>query len=461
MTPRSDSPAALLPAVDRLLKEAPVARLARPVALRAVREVLDETRRAALAGEPVPPLPALVDAVLEAAAAWIGGGVPRVLNATGVVLHTNLGRAPLAPDAVAALQEAARGYAAVEFDLASGERGERLAGVVRVLKALAGAEDAVVVNNNAAAVLLALTALARGRAVVISRGEEVEIGGSFRIPEVVASGGARLVEVGTTNRTRLSDYEAALSEDVAGILKVHTSNFRIVGFTERPERRALAALAAARGLWLLEDLGSGNLVEGFCEEPTVVEVVASGVDVVTFSGDKLLGGPQCGIAVGRRDLVTRMRRHPLYRALRVDKLVLATLDATLRMHLAGRVDEIPGLACMRLDPARVRVRAEALAAGWADLGLSVTVESVEARAGGGALPEQPLASWAVAIRGLAPEQLAAMLRAGSPPVVVRVAEDAVRLDPRTLLPGEDEEVSGLVRAAVARVRGGVPSPRPG
>ncbi len=453
MSPRSDSPAANLPAVDRLLKEEPVARLPRPLGLRAVREVLDVTRRAALSGEPVPSLPALVDAVLQAAASWAGGGVPRVINATGVVLHTNLGRAPLAPEAAAAVGEAARGYAAVEMDLVTGERGERLTGVVRLLRALTAAEDAVVVNNNAAAVLLALTALARGRAVITSRGEEVEIGGSFRIPEVVASGGARLVEVGTTNRTRLSDYESALSDDVVGFLRVHTSNFRIVGFTERPLRRDLAALAAAHGRWLLEDLGSGNLVEGIPEEPTVPEVVAAGVDVVTFSGDKLLGGPQCGIAVGRRDLVTRMRRHPLYRALRVDKLVLAALDATLRLHLAGRADGIPALACMRMDPARVRARAEALAGRWADLGLALTVEPVEARAGAGALPELPVPSWAVAIRGLPPDRLATELRAGSPPVLVRVALDAVWVDPRTLLPGEDPEIETLLCAAVGRARG--------
>ncbi|MFH1463444.1 MAG: L-seryl-tRNA(Sec) selenium transferase [Pseudomonadota bacterium] len=447
--PPSRSPLATLPAVDRLLRQPRVAALPRPMALRAVREVIEEARARVLAeGAAVPAMEALAEAVEARVAAWRQPGIRTVLNATGVVLHTNLGRAPLAEAAQQAVAVAARGYGTVEIHMASGQRGERLASVKARLAQLVGAEDAVVVNNNAAAVLLALTALARGRSVVVSRGELVEIGGSFRIPEVAEAGGARLIEVGATNRTRVADYTRALdaqAEPVAGILRVHRSNFRIVGFTELPDRAALAALAHARGLWLFEDLGSGNLLPDTPEEPTVSQVLAEGVDLVSFSGDKLLGGPQAGIVAGRAELIQRLRRHPLYRALRLDKLVLAALDATLQLYLEGREAEIPGVAMLRLGPAELQPRCAALRVALGRPDLDLTVEPVDGRAGAGALPELPLDSVALVVRGLPVAELAHALRHADPPVLARQSQDALLIDLRALLPAQDAALAAVLR----------------
>jgi L-seryl-tRNA(Ser) seleniumtransferase len=308
-----------------------------------------------------------------------------------------------------------------------------------------------VVNNNAAAVLLMLTALARGSAVVVSRGELVEIGGSFRIPEVAEAGGARLLEVGATNRTRVADFERAVVEaqpPPVGLLKVHRSNFRIVGFTEDPDRAGLAALANEHGLWLAEDLGSGNLLPEISDEPTVSQVLGAGVHLVSFSGDKLLGGPQAGIIVGQAALVRRLRRHPLYRALRLDKLAIAALDATLRLYEEDRLEELSTVAMLRARPAELEPRCRAILAAVARPDLQLSVEEVDGRAGAGALPELPLRSVAVLVRGVPPHELAALLRRDRPAVIARQHHDALLLDPRTLLPSQDSALAQALRRAL-------------
>jgi L-seryl-tRNA(Ser) seleniumtransferase len=342
-----------------------------------------------------------------------------VLNATGVVVHTNLGRAPLAPEAIVRVQEAAAGYSNLEYDLQAGARGSRQDHIAGLLRELTGAEAALVVNNNAAAVLLSLAALAEGCEVVVSRGELIEIGDGFRIPDVLARSGAELVEVGTTNRTRVSDYEAAITERTAALLRVHQSNFRMVGFTEQPRTGELVPLG---------------------DEPTAQASLADGAHVVTFSGDKLLGGPQSGIAVGRADLVERMRRHPLQRALRADKLTLAGLEGTLALYRAGS-REIPVLRMLEEPAEAVRTRAERLA----EL-TGGTVEETVARSGGGALPATEIASHACAL----PLALAEPLRLGEPPVIGIVRDDRLLLDCRTLADADVDEVAAAVAAARGR-----------
>ncbi len=361
----------------------------------------------------------------------------RVLNATGVIVHTNLGRAPLAEEALARVVETARGYSNLELDLRDGARSSRQDHVAAILRRLTGAEAALVVNNNAAAVLLALAALAEGREVVVSRGELIEIGDGFRIPDVLARSGARLVEVGTTNRTRAADYERAVGPETALLLRVHQSNFRIVGFAELPRLTELAAVAARHGLPLVDDLGSGALGE-IGDEPTAKESLAAGADLVCFSGDKLLGGPQAGIVAGRAELVEKLRRHPLQRALRVDKLTLAALEGTLRLHLDAP-ERIPVLRMLRQDAAAIRARAEKLATA-----VGGTVEETVGRAGGGALPLAELPSFACAVDGT----LAAPLRTGEPPVVGIVRDGKLLLDCLTLADEEIDEVAAAVHACL-------------
>jgi L-seryl-tRNA(Ser) seleniumtransferase len=360
----------------------------------------------------------------------------RVLNATGVIVHTNLGRAPLAEEALARVVEIARGYSNLEYDLTAGARGSRQDHAADILRRLTGAEAALVVNNNAAAVLLALAALAEGREVIVSRGELIEIGDGFRIPDVLAHSGARLREVGTTNRTRAADYEQAIGSETALLLRVHQSNFRVVGFTEQPTVQQLAAVARRHELPLVDDLGSGVLVE-LADEPSARESLAAGADLVTFSGDKLLGGPQAGIVVGRADLVEKLRRHPLQRALRADKLTLAALEGTLALYLDAP-ERIPVLRMLRDEG--VRERAERLASA-----VGGTVEETVARVGGGALPLAELPSFACAVE----EELAAPLRAGEPPVVGVVRDGKLLLDCRTLADDEVDEVARAVAAARA------------
>jgi L-seryl-tRNA(Ser) seleniumtransferase len=363
----------------------------------------------------------------------------RALNATGVIVHTNLGRAPLAEAALERVREVGRGYSNLEYDVQAGARGSRQDHVAAVLRRLTGAEAALVVNNNAAAVLLALAALAEGREVIVSRGELIEIGDGFRIPDVLARSGARLVEVGTTNRTRAADFERAVGPETAVLLRVHQSNFRQVGFTELPPVAELARVAQRHGLALVDDLGSGVLgqVE---DEPSVAESLTAGADLVCFSGDKLLGGPQAGIVVGRADLVERLRRHPLQRAVRADKLTLAALEGTLALYLEpdAAVREVPVLRMVKENAEVVRVRAERLAKL-----VGGEVEETVARVGGGALPLAQLPSYACAVE----EELAAPLRLGEPPVIGIVRDGRLLLDCRTLTDAEVTEVAAAVVAA--------------
>ncbi len=390
-------------------------------------------------------------------------GLRRVINATGVVLHTGLGRAPLAAAAAEAVRAAASGYSNLEYDLTSGERGDRSSLVTEHLRALTGAEDALVVNNNAAAVLLVLTSLAAGREVVVSRGELVEIGGSFRVPEVMAQSGARLREVGTTNRTYARDYAAATGPETALLLKVHQSNFRVLGFTSAPALEELVALGRRARVPVAYDMGSGALVPGLtAADPAgqgdVRGALATGVDLVTFSGDKLLGGPQAGIICGRAEYVRACARHPLQRAVRIDKLTLAGLEATLRLYRSGRaVAEVPALRMLSRSAPELAAAAERLRAATAAAlgeGVVAAVESGESVAGAGALPEQPLPTSVVALRPsvCGAQALADALRRGEVPVVVRLRDGAVLLDPRTLFPRDEADLPGLLAAALERAR---------
>ena len=425
-----------LPSVDRLLADERLAGEPHELVVPAARAVLEGAREEIRAGrEPEP----LVEAVLAEVERARRPSLRRVLNATGVLVHTNLGRAPLAAAALERVAEVGAGYSNLEYGLEAGARGSRQDHLGPLLCRLTGAEAALVVNNNAAAVLLALAALAEGREVVVSRGELVEIGDGFRIPDVLACSGARLVEVGTTNRTRVADYERALGPETALLLRVHQSNFRVVGFTELPPLRRLAELARERGIPLVDDLGSGALLP-LGDEPTPAESLGAGADLVTFSGDKLLGGPQAGVVVGRAGLIGRLRRHPLQRALRADKLTLAALGGTLALALdaARATREIPVLRMFHEPLESVRARAERLAelAGG-------EVEETVARVGGGALPLAELPSAACAVE----EELAAALRLGDPPVVALVRDGRTLLDCRTLTDGEVEEVAESVAAA--------------
>jgi L-seryl-tRNA(Ser) seleniumtransferase len=421
-----------LPSVDELLRAAPVARLPHAAAVAAAREALERAREEIAAGhEPGD----LAERTVAIAARDAAPRLRRAINATGVVLHTNLGRSPLAARALELVREVGAGYSNLEYDLESGERGSRQDHLAAVLRRLTGAEDALVVNNNAAAVLLVLASLAEGREVVVSRGELIEIGDGFRIPDVLARSGARLVEVGTTNRTRAADYESAVREDTALLLRVHQSNFRTVGFTDRPTLRELVAVARRHDLPLVDDLGSGSFI-ALADEPLVPEAIAGGADLVCFSGDKLLGGPQAGIVVGRADLVSRLRRHPLQRALRPDKLTLAALEGTLLLYLDPEraLREVPSLRMLHEPVEEVQARAERLA------GLvGGDVVETAARAGGGALPLLDLPSAAVAVEA----ELAASLRFADPPVVALVRDDRTLLDCRTIA---DDEVEAVAQA---------------
>jgi L-seryl-tRNA(Ser) seleniumtransferase len=424
-----------LPSVDELVRSEDLVGLPHEVAVAAAREVLARAREEITAGHDPGDL---AERALATAAAHAAPSLRRAINATGVVLHTNLGRAPLASAAVERVREVASSYSNLEYDLREGSRGSRHDHLAALIRRLTGAEDALVVNNNAAAVLLALSALAEGREVVVSRGELIEIGDGFRIPDVLARSGARLIEVGTTNRTRAADYEAAFGAGTALLLRVHQSNFRTVGFTERPTLRELAALATRHGLPLVDDLGSGSFVS-FGDEPLVGESLEAGASLVTFSGDKLLGGPQAGVVCGSADLVARLRRHPLQRALRPDKLTLAALEGTLLLYAEPEraLREIPALRMLREPLEDVRARASKLA--------SLTggeVVETSARAGGGALPLQDLPSAGVELE---PGLAAALLRAELP-VVAIVRGDHTLLDCRTIADDEVDVVAAAVRA---------------
>jgi L-seryl-tRNA(Ser) seleniumtransferase len=419
-----------LPSVDELARESDD-----PLAIEAARSVLAQARAAIRSGGEPGDLHERLRAELDATRRPT---LRRVLNATGIIVHTNLGRAPLPAAAVERALEVGRGYSNLEYDVTSGTRGSRQDHVAAILRRLTGAEAAIVVNNNAAAMLLALAALAENREVIVSRGELIEIGDGFRIPDVLTRSGARLVEVGTTNRTRAADYDAAVGPETALLLRVHQSNFRVVGFAERPTLRELAAVARTRELPLLDDLGSGAFVD-VADEPTARASLAAGSDLVCFSGDKLLGGPQAGVVVGRADLVERLRRHPLHRAVRIDKLGLAALEGTLLLYLEPEraKREVPVLRMLHEDAESVHSRAQRLAAL-----VGAEVEQTVGRVGGGALPLAELPSFACAVE----EALAGPLREHEPPVVGIVRDGRLLLDCRTLADDEIDEVAAAVRA---------------
>lgn len=455
-----------LPQIHALLESeqaAPlVGRHGRGAVAYALRARLDEIRDALRSGSLATPpefLTADFFATVEALiAASRTSSLRRVVNATGIIIHTNIGRALLAPEALEAIQSAAQSYSNLELDLATGRRSSRHVHVESLICELTGAEAAVVVNNCAAAVLACLTCLASGREVVASRGELIEIGGSFRMPDVIGQSGARLREVGATNKTRLADYEAAIGPDTAVLLKSHTSNFRIVGFTAKPSRRELAELAHLRGIVLMEDLGSGVLIDlsryGLVDEPVVRNILDEGVDLVTFSGDKLLGGPQCGVIAGRAALVGKLKAHPIIRAIRIDKLSLAALEATLRLYKPPNdpVERIPVLRALAEGLASVRARAERLAkAIAARSGLGVEIVESTAYAGGGSLPQQDLRSFAVALTAppLSAEALASRIRSGDPAILGRVRGGSFLLDARTVQESEIPDIEQAIEGVLA------------
>jgi L-seryl-tRNA(Ser) seleniumtransferase len=455
-----------LPSVDSLLQRAEVAQLieryGRPLSREAVRASLEVAREKLRSGDkPASPedLIRLSEGFLRR---WTAASLRPVINATGVILHTNLGRAPLSVAARQALEATARGYSSLEIDLQQGKRGSRLAHVEPLLARLTGAPAAMVVVNNAGAVLLALSVLAKGREVVISRSELVEIGDGFRVPDVMRQSGARLVEVGTSNRTHLSDYEQALGPRTALLMRAHHSNFRIIGFTSSPSRSELAQLAAQHGLALLDDLGSGALLDtasfGLGHEPTVQESLQAGAGIVTFSGDKLLGGPQAGILVGSVELLARLRRHPLARALRADKLCLAALEATLLHYLRDEATrEIPVWQMISARPIDLQARARS----WAErLGQGQVVDS-RSTVGGGSLPEETLPTCCLALPAAHPQRFLEHLRAAPVPVIARIEEDRVLLDPRTVLPDQEKDLLGALAAALDVARDSAPDERKG
>jgi len=433
-----------LPSVERLLQTQLAAELiaayGRPLTLNAIRGVLDEARaRASSGGEPtLPDREGILESAHQKLEEWTRPTLIPVINASGVILHTNLGRAPLSAAALRAMQAVGRGYSNLEFDLGTGKRGSRLIHAEALLARLTGAEAALVVNNNAAAVLLALSALASRRRVIIARSQLVEIGGGFRVPDVMKQSGAKLVEVGTTNRVHLSDYEQALEEPTAVVLRAHRSNFKIIGFTEEPELKEIVSIAHAHGVPCMDDLGSGALLAterfGLAHEPTVQESLAAGVDLVCFSGDKLLGGPQAGIILGRADLLAKIKRHPLARAVRADKVCLAGITATLLHYLKDEVErEIPIWRMIAATPEQNKLRAE----GWAkELGQG-EVAAGESTVGGGSLPGESLPTFLLSLAVKSPDKFLDRLRHQQPPIVARTENDRVLLDPRTVLPEQE------------------------
>ncbi len=458
-----------LPSVDELLRSPTLAKLVEREGRAAV---LDETRRllaelrGPVADGAVPPelLPELIANLPEVIALRLGDSLAyslcTVINATGVILHTNLGRAPLSGRATARMSIVAQSYSNLEFDLKTGERGKRDVHVQGLLerifaRVLSTPVSTVVVNNNAAAVLLAINSLAEGGEVIVSRGELVEIGGSFRIPDGMQTSLATLREVGTTNRTRIGDYEKAINERTRLLLRVHRSNFEIVGFTEQPSLEELVALGRKHNLPVMEDLGSGALIDlgtvGLGSEPNVFDSLRAGVDVVTYSGDKLLGGPQAGLLSGRAEIVARTRANPLFRALRVDKLTYATLEATLLAYLREEFDEIPALRLMRTPVEKLRARAEEMVEHLGAQNIEAGVISTRSLVGGGAAPGSTLESIAVVLRpaSITRDELAARLRKWTPPVIVRIENDQVVIDLRTVFPEQDVVVVEAVAGSSA------------
>jgi L-seryl-tRNA(Ser) seleniumtransferase len=450
-----------LPAIQRLLDDPAVrelqSRYGREAVVSAARDTLAALREQILAGSLTGAVALNTAArVAERVAKAYGGGVRRVINGTGVILHTGLGRAVLPQAALRTVAAELAGYCTVEVDVETGKRGHRDATVAGLLCTLLGCEAATVVNNNAGGTMLALAAIARGKEVIVSRGQLVEIGGSFRVPDVMRDSGCTLVEVGATNRTYVRDYEKAITPETAALLLVHTSNFRMIGFTEEPAVADVAALARARKLPLLYDIGSGALLPDLAaelkEEPIVKTALDDGADLVLFSADKILGSAQGGIVAGRKDLVEKIRRHPLYRALRVDKLILSVLEATLRLYLdpEKRLEAVPTLRMLRRSLASISEEAAALARAMAQAAPGLEALCVEdaSRLGSGSLPERNIPTRVVSLRHakLSAEDLAAKLRAWKPPVFTRIQDDRVLIDPRTLMPGDAEEIVKAARS---------------
>lgn len=453
-----------LPGVDRLLRHPDLKKLAgvhsHPLLVQAARDALDSARQKVLSGRPAPSADALARETLSRLDTAVRPSLQPVINATGVIIHTNLGRALLSERARQAMVQAASAYSNLEYEIEAGRRGSRYVHAADLLCRLSGAEAAVVVNNNAGAVILALTALAREREVIISRSQLVEIGGGFRIPDIMAQSGARLVEVGTTNRTYIHDYEQAIQPDRTGLLlSVHPSNYRITGFTSQPTLAELADLSRRSNIPLMEDLGSGTLLDtapyGLAHEPTIQESLAAGVDVVTASGDKLLGGPQSGLILGKAAVINRLKKHPLIRALRVDKTTLAALQATLLAYLENKAtQEIPVWQMISADVRQLGRRARRWQAALRRLPVSGSanfevINSVSA-VGGGSLPGQTLPTRVLSLSVEPVEDVARQLRLASPPVIARIEADRLLLDPRTVLPEQDKTLVAVLQDVLTR-----------
>lgn len=438
-----------LPSVDAVLQSPTVKNwigdFGRPLTLQAVRFVLDQVRTDFQAHSQLPNREELEQEIGATLDAWTKPTLEPVINATGVILHTNLGRAPLSKAAFQAVQRIALGYSNLEYDLKRGKRGSRLEHAETLLQRLTGAEAALVVNNNAAAVLLILTALARRKAVVIARSQLVEIGGGFRVPDVMKQSGARLLEIGTTNRIHTSDYETALKESPALVLRAHRSNFQIIGFTSEPQFEEITSLAHQFGVPVADDLGSGALLDtaryGLGHEPMVQESLAAGADLVCFSGDKLLGGPQAGIIVGKAGLIAKLKKHPLARAIRADKICLAALSATLLHFLKDEAEqEIPVWRMIAMDRSAIKSRAES----WQRRLKRGRIISGESTVGGGSLPGETMPTYLLALDLPGPDRFMARLRMADPPVIVRLENDQILLDPRTVLPEQEETLLELL-----------------
>lgn len=451
-----------LPAIDKVLAHPALddarASLPHEVIVAAARQEVEHARQALLGGaDPAPAVHEVAERAARAAWTFAEPSLQPVINATGVIIHTNLGRAPLSKSALEAIARTAA-YSNLEYDLEAGERGSRYAHAMAALRRVTGSEDALVVNNNASALLLALTALAAGKEVVVSRGQLVEIGGGFRIPDVMRQSGARLVEVGTTNRTYTSDYATAITTETAIILRVHASNFRVVGFATSPAVSELAALAHERGLLMCDDVGSGALLDTtayrLTQEPQVQASLKAGADLVLFSGDKLLGGPQCGVIVGSASIIERLRKHPLARALRVGKLTLAALEATLLHYLKGEAErEIPVWRMISIPATELKSKTERWVARLREAGVDCQVTPGESAVGGGSLPGETLPTWLVSITAQQAKEgeagrLALRLRQAATPVIARVERGRLLIDPRTVQEGEEETLlAELVEAA--------------
>lgn len=442
-----------IPPVEQLLQSSAakswVADYGRPLTLSAIRSVLDDIRINFKTGEvkEIPGNETIIKRIESQLHSWTRPTLLPVINATGVILHTNLGRAPLADSAITAMEAASRGYSNLEFDLMTGKRGSRHIHAEQIIKLLTGAEAALVVNNNAAAVLLVLSALAKGKRVIIPRSQLVEIGGGFRVPDVMKQSGARLVEIGTTNKVRLSDYEDALTEPTGMVMRAHRSNFKMIGFTEEPPIKEIIRVAHKFHTIFVDDLGSGALLDtakyGMEHEPTVQESILAGADVICFSGDKLLGGPQAGIIIGKEALISKVRKHPLARALRADKLCLAALTATLQHFLKNEAErEIPVWEMIAKSPRQIKAVAES----WKrELGTGQVMKS-ESTVGGGSLPGETLPSYVLALTVKNPEQFAASLRAQIPAVIARTEKNLILLDPRTVLAGQDNTLLPILKS---------------